>query len=105
MNNAFKTQIGGTHYSEFAIQPTEYITKNKLGWYEGNCVKYISRHNLKGGADDIRKVIHYAQMLLESTYGVTCKISYPIEEVTKKPRKKRVKKVNTIVEQVAQTTE
>ena len=97
MSNAFKTQIGGTHYSEFAIQPTEYITKNKLGWYEGNCVKYISRHKLKGGADDIRKVIHYAQMLLESTYGVTCKISYPTEEVTKKPRKKRTKKVITIV--------
>jgi len=28
-------------------------------------VKYISRWRSKGGVDDLRKVIHYAQILIE----------------------------------------
>ena len=47
------------------IQPSEYITSNGLGWYEGNVVKYISRHHQKGGREDILKVIHYCELLLE----------------------------------------
>jgi|TARA_B110000285_G_scaffold73250_1_gene84465 hypothetical protein len=47
------------------IQPTEYIMANNLGWCEANIVKYISRWRGKGGVDDLRKVIHYAQILIE----------------------------------------
>lgn len=57
------TQVGGSHYKDFVIQPVEYITKNKLGFCEGNIVKYISRYNLKGGVEDLDKIIHYAQLL------------------------------------------
>ena len=32
-------------------------------------VKYITRHRQKHGADDVRKVIHYCQLLLELEYG------------------------------------
>jgi hypothetical protein len=32
-------------------------------------VKYASRHHNKGGADDLRKVIHYAELALEAQYG------------------------------------
>ena len=49
-------QIGGDHYRVLAVQPIEYITKNKLDFCEGNIVKYISRHRLKGKAEDIEKV-------------------------------------------------
>ena len=66
--NAHKKQIGGDHYKRMAIQPSHYIVKNKLGWYEGNIVKYITRHSIKGGRQDIEKVIHYAQLLLEDQY-------------------------------------
>jgi len=62
-------QIGGDHYKDFAIMPIEYITKNKLDFCEGNIVKYISRHRLKGKAEDIEKVIHYAQLILKLEYG------------------------------------
>ena len=48
--------------------PIEYITKNKLDFCEGNIVKYISRHEKKNGAEDIRKVIHYAELILELKY-------------------------------------
>ncbi len=58
-------QVGGSHYKDFAIQPSHYIRRNKLGWYEGNIVKYISRHAAKGGRLDVEKVIHYAELLLE----------------------------------------
>ena len=66
--SAHKKQIGGDHYKRMAIQPSHYIVKNKLGWYEGNIVKYITRHSIKGGRQDVEKVIHYAELLLEDQY-------------------------------------
>lgn len=66
--SARKKQVGGDHYKRMAIQPSHYIVKNKLGWYEGNIVKYISRHSIKGGKQDVEKVIHYAELLLEDQY-------------------------------------
>ena len=62
-------QEGGTHYKDHAIQPIEYIHANKLGFIEGNVVKYITRHASKGGAEDVRKVIHYCELLLQLQYG------------------------------------
>ena len=44
--SAHDKQIGGDHYKIMAIQPSHYIVKNKLGWYEGNIVKYITRHSI-----------------------------------------------------------
>ena len=62
-------QVGGSHYKSCAIQPIEYIVKNELGWCEGNIIKYTTRHNKKGrGREDVLKVIHYAEMLLELEY-------------------------------------
>jgi hypothetical protein len=66
--SALESQVNGTHY-KLPIQPITYIHGNKLPFIEGNVVKYITRHRDKGGADDIRKVIHYCQLLLELEYG------------------------------------
>lgn len=64
-------QVGGDHYKDCGIQPTQYITANNLGWCEGNAVKYITRHRLKNqGKQDIEKAIHYLELLLELEYGV-----------------------------------
>ena len=62
-------QIGGNHYKDCAIQPVDYIVKNNLDFLEGNVVKYITRHKTKNGIEDIRKVIHYAELILELKYG------------------------------------
>lgn len=62
-------QIGGSHYKRMQVQPSEFITRNELGWCEGNAIKYICRHHLKGGSDDLDKAIHYLQLLKEWTYG------------------------------------
>jgi hypothetical protein len=47
------------------IQPIEFILGNNLGFAEGCIVKYISRWKDKGGIQDLRKVIHYAEFLIE----------------------------------------
>lgn len=67
-NKALAKQEGGQHYKDKAIQPIVYIHANKLGFCEGNVVKYITRHKEKNGAEDIRKVIHYCELLLELEY-------------------------------------
>ena len=63
-----KKQVGGQHYRDMAIQPIDYIMDNKLGYAEGNVIKYISRHKTKNGAEDIKKAIHYCQFILNSQY-------------------------------------
>ena len=62
-------QVGGSHYKDCAIQPVDYIVENNLDFLEGNVVKYITRHRTKGGIEDIKKVIHYAELILEQKYG------------------------------------
>ena len=68
--SALDKQTGGNHYKHFIIQPIEYTMKNGLGFIEGNIIKYVSRHKLKNGAEDIQKVKHYAELLLEIEYGI-----------------------------------
>lgn len=63
------TQVGGDHYKSMGIQPVDYIHANNLDYFEGNIVKYITRHRAKGGRRDIEKLIHYAQMILEREYN------------------------------------
>lgn len=67
--NALEKQEGGSHYKDMAIQPVEFITANDLGFLEGNVIKYICRHHAKNGAEDIRKAIHYCELLLQTKYG------------------------------------
>lgn len=57
-------QVGGEHYKT-TIQPIEYILANNLGFIEGNVIKYITRYKDKNGAEDIKKAIHYLEILLQ----------------------------------------
>ena len=68
--DALHKQEGGNHYKDMAIQPVEFITANNLGFLEGNVVKYICRHHAKNGAEDIKKAIHYCELLLQTKYGI-----------------------------------
>lgn len=67
--SAFDTQVGGGHYKDMEIQPAYYCQKNRLNHCESAIVKYASRHQDKNGAEDIKKIIHYARMILEMEYG------------------------------------
>ena len=59
---------GEKHYKNGSIEPVEYILKNKMGYLEGNVIKYVTRHRDKGKSQDIKKAIHYLEMILEAEY-------------------------------------
>ena len=61
-------QVGGSHYMYMAIQPAEFINKNKLLFAEGNAIKYIVRASKKGGKEDLLKAKHYIDMIIERDY-------------------------------------
>ena len=68
MSTANEIQIGGDHYKKLAIQPVEYIHANNLSYLVGNVVKYVTRHKDKNGAEDIKKAIHYCELILLLEY-------------------------------------
>lgn len=68
MTDPFSEQVGGEHYKEFEIQPAEFLQKNKIPFMEACIIKYAIRHRQKGGAQDIKKIIQYAQMILATEY-------------------------------------
>ena len=69
MNDPYETQVGGNHYKDMKIQPSEFINKNKLQFAEGNAIKYICRHASKGQEQDLEKAKHYIDMIIDRDYG------------------------------------
>ncbi len=67
--SAYKKQIGGRHYMDMVMQPSEFINKNKLQFAEGNAIKYICRHANKGEVQDLEKAKHYIDMIIERDYA------------------------------------
>ena len=67
--DSLEKQVGGKHYKNFRIQPAHFINENKLLFAEGNAIKYICRHSVKGKEEDIKKAIHYLEMILERDYS------------------------------------
>lgn len=63
------TQVGGTHYTDMAIQPAEYILRNGIGWAEGCAISYLSRWRAKGGVEDLRKAAHTIELLIAAEEG------------------------------------
>lgn len=63
--SALDTQVGGNHYKDFAIQPIEFIHANNIPFIEGNIIKYIVRWRSKNGIEDLRKVQHYVNLLID----------------------------------------
>jgi hypothetical protein len=55
-----------THVITFNLfQPIDFIIDNNLDWCEANVVKYITRWRDKNGIEDLRKAMHYIQLLIE----------------------------------------
>jgi hypothetical protein len=63
--SALNKQVGGSHYRDKGIQPIIYIHANELGFCEGNVVKYVTRWRDKNGVADLKKAIHYLELLIE----------------------------------------
>lgn len=63
-------QVGGHHYIAMTIQPLEVMeaamtTHEMRGFLWGNVIKYAMRWQKKGGVEDLRKLRHYTDLLIE----------------------------------------
>lgn len=67
--NALDIQVGGSHYKNMRFQPIELISLLGLDFFQGNVVKYVSRHHEKGGREDLDKARHYCQLAMSYGYG------------------------------------
>lgn len=67
--NVLDTQVGGSHYKDMRFQPIELISLLGLDFFQGNVVKYVSRHHEKGGREDLDKARHYCQLAMSYGYG------------------------------------
>ncbi len=63
--SALDVQVGGGHYKSRAIQPVEYISANNLNFLEGCVVKRITRWREKNGFEDLEKIKHEVDLLIE----------------------------------------
>lgn len=61
-------QVGGNHYKDLKIQPTEFIHANNIPFIEGNIIKYVIRHRSKNGIEDLKKAKHYIDLLIQFEY-------------------------------------
>jgi len=77
---ADKTQHPG-HYAKCAIEPAEFINRNRLRYAEGNVIKYAVRHDLKGGLADVVKAMRYLQMIAAEHYGTS--VTFTVEQTSR----------------------
>ena len=54
------TQVAGTHYRT-DYQHWDLVADLKLGYFEGQISKYVTRHRTKKGKEDLEKALHFAQ--------------------------------------------
>ena len=60
-----EVQIAGNHYKGKRIQPVEYIHANNLNFLESCIVKRITRWRDKDGFQDLEKIKHEIDLLIE----------------------------------------
>jgi len=68
-DKATDRQVGGSHYKDMPIQPSEFISANGISWNLGNAIKYLCRHETKGGIQDLQKAMHYIELEIEREYN------------------------------------
>ena len=58
-------QFGGSHYKGVAYQHWDFAADCRLGYFEGQITKYISRYKKKNGLVDVQKCGHFLDKLIE----------------------------------------
>lgn len=76
-------QHGGNHYKNMPkhLQPIYLATALGLNPMEYSVLKYLLRHRKKGGLLDLKKMMHFGQMLLEQEYNTATEIIYLDEPI------------------------
>jgi hypothetical protein len=52
------------HYTQGRMETIEAIEGLGLNYHQGNIIKYVSRYNMKGGLQDLRKARWYLDRLI-----------------------------------------
>ena len=92
-------QVGGDHYTRHKdMQPwdimEEYMKPEEFaGFLRGNVIQYTMRYKDKGKSEDLKKLLHYGEKLLETETNIELdKNNYTIttehELLIDPPRKK-----------------
>ena len=58
-------QYGGDHYKQLGIQVWDYAHANRLDYFQGSIIKYITRWKDKGGIEDLQKAKHFIDKYIE----------------------------------------
>lgn len=57
--------VNPAHYNK-GIETWDYITSWKMGYLEGNIVKYVTRYPYKNGLEDLHKAREYLNKLIDT---------------------------------------
>ena len=60
-HSSLADQIGGDHYKHGGIEPLFFAEVNGIPFCAANVLKYLVRHELKGGKLDIEKALDYCR--------------------------------------------
>lgn len=78
-------QVGGKHYKGFVIEPLEVAYANQYDDLTFTILKYVMRHDLKGGAVDLDKAAHAcyyrAAMIREHGHPPRALNTFPPERI------------------------
>ena len=67
--NMIKENVSPDYYARYDIEPISFIMRNGIPYAEGNVIKYVLRHDMKGGVEDIDKAIRYLELIKEEKYN------------------------------------
>jgi hypothetical protein len=53
------------HYTQWWIEPLDYIISNNLNFCEWACIKYVTRYKYKNWLEDLLKAEFFIKRLIE----------------------------------------
>jgi len=65
--SALNTQVGGSHYKQYKIQPKEFFIKNQIPSHKATIIERILRydHPTGKGMEDLEKIKHEVDLIIE----------------------------------------
>jgi hypothetical protein len=64
---AWETQVGGSHYKDYEIQPYEFFFVNNIPHHKAAIIRRILRydHPTGKGLEDLKKIQHEIDLIME----------------------------------------
>jgi hypothetical protein len=65
VESALSVQVGGDHYKRWQVQPVQFSEVNELSSCQHSIIKYAMRYDTKDGVRDLRKAMHFCDLMTE----------------------------------------